>query len=99
MKAVYRTALQKEPDVEYISKSKGFFNIFSTAIWIMGMVSVIIGFIGLLANLEDKESIGPNIALSLVSIFYSGLIYLAAVFPFTLMLKKKHKTQLKEETA
>ena len=99
MKAAYTTALQKEPDADRISKSKGFFNIYGATIWIMGMVSVIIGFIGMLANLEDRASIGPNTALALVSLFYSGLIYLAVVFPFMLMLKKKQKTQSEEDAA
>ena len=99
VKAAYKTALKKEPDTDSISKSKGFFNIYGAAIWIMGMVSVIVGIIGMLANLEDRASIGPNIALALVSIFYSGLIYLAVVFPFMLMLKKKQKTQSEEDAA
>jgi flagellar motor component MotA len=99
MKAAYRTALQKEPDAKHILKSKGFFNIFSATIWIMGMVSVIIGIIGMLANLEDRASIGPNTALTLVSIFYSGLIYLMFIFPFMLMLKKKQNVQSEEKTA
>jgi len=97
MKAAYRTALQKEPDADCVLKSQGFFNVFGSTIWIMGIVGVILGFIGLLANLEDKENIGPNMALALVSIFYSGLIYLAAVFPFALMLKKKLKAQSEGE--
>jgi flagellar motor component MotA len=99
MKAAYTTALQKEPDADRVSKSLGFFNIFGATIWIMGMVSVIIGIIGMLQNLENRASIGPNMALSMLSIFYSGLLYLAAVFPFLLMLKKKRKTQPEEELA
>jgi len=96
MKAAYRTALQKEPDADRIFKSQGFFNIFGATIWIMGMVSVIIGIIGMLGDLEDQASIGPNMALALLSMFYSGLLYLAAVFPFTLLLKKKQKAQSEE---
>ena len=97
MKAAYTTALQKEPDADSISKSQGFFNVFGAAIWIMGMVSVITGVIGMLAHLDDAASIGPNMALALLSILYSGILYLAAVFPFTLLLKKKQKTQSEEE--
>jgi flagellar motor component MotA len=97
MKAAYTTALQKEPDADRVTKSQGFFNIFGSAIWIMGMVSVIIGFIGMLSHLDDTPSIAPNMALALVSIFYSGILYLAVVFPFTLMLKKKRKAQSEEE--
>jgi chemotaxis protein MotA len=89
--------LLKEPDAGRISKSKVFFNVFGAAIWIMGMVSVLIGLIGMLSSLEDRASIGPNMALSLLALFYSGVLYLAVVFPFTLMLKKKQKTQPEEQ--
>jgi Flagellar motor component len=96
MKAAYKTALQKEPDAGRVSKSKGFFNVLGAAIWIMGMVGVITGVIGMLSSLEDRAAIGPNMALALLSIFYSGILYLAAVFPFTLLLKKKMKAQSEE---
>jgi len=91
MKAAYKTALQKEPDVDNISKSQGFFNVFGTAIWIMGMTGTVIMIIGMLANLDDSASIGPNLALALLSIQHSGILYLAAVLPFILLLKKKQK--------
>jgi len=99
MKTAYTTALQKEPEADRVSKSQGFFHVFGATIWIMGMVSVIVGIIGMLSHLDDQASIGPNMALALLSMFYSGLLYLAAVFPFTLMLKKKQKAQSGEEVA
>jgi len=97
MKAAYATALQKEPDADRILKSRNFFNVFGTTIWVMGMISAVIGIIGMLSNLEDKASIGPNMALALSSIHFSAILYLAAVLPFTLLLKKKHKAQSDEE--
>jgi flagellar motor component MotA len=97
MKAAYTTALQKELDVDRISKSQGFFDVFGTAIWIMGMIGTLIGFVAMLSNLDDTSSIGPNIALSILSIFYSGMLYLIAVLPFTLFLKKKQKAQLADK--
>jgi hypothetical protein len=97
MKAAYATVWQKEPDADRISKAQVFFNAFGTAIWIMGMISVLIGVIGMLQTLESRDAIGPNIALALLSIHYSGILYLTAVLPFTLLLKKKQKAQSAEE--
>ena len=97
MKAAYTTALQKEPDVDRISKSQVFFNTFGTAIWIMGMIGVLNGFVLILANMEDKSKLGPNMALALLSIYHSGVLYLVVVLPFTLLLKKKQKAQSAEK--
>ena len=97
MKVAYTTALQKESDVDRISKSRGFFNVFGIAIWIMGMINVFISIIGMLRNLEDASALWPNLALALLSIQYSGTLYLITVLPFTLLLKKKQKAQPAEE--
>jgi chemotaxis protein MotA len=97
MKAAYITALQKEPDVDRISKSQVFFNAFGAAIWIMGMIGTLIGFVEILEDAEDRSYIGPNMALALLSIYYSGILYLTTVLPFTLLLKKKQKAQSAEE--
>jgi flagellar motor component MotA len=97
IKAAYQTAFQKENDTESISKSKGFFNILGTAIWIMGMTSMLAIIIGMLMNLDSKSEIGPKTALAMLSIHYSTILYLVAVLPFTLLLKKKQKTQSAED--
>jgi flagellar motor component MotA len=97
MKTAYTTALQKEPDVDRISKSQVFFNVLGTAILIMGMLGTLIGFVAMLSNLDDTSTIGPNIALSILSIHYSGILYFIAVLPFTLFLKKKQKAQLADK--
>jgi chemotaxis protein MotA len=39
----------------------------------LGMLGTVIGLIGMLANLEDKASIGPNMALALVTTLYGSL--------------------------
>jgi chemotaxis protein MotA len=39
----------------------------------LGMLGTVIGLIGMLANLEDKSSIGPNMALALVTTLYGSM--------------------------
>jgi flagellar motor component MotA len=97
MKAAYQTVFQKENDTESISKSKGFFNILGITILIMGMTSMLAVIIGMLTNLESKSEIGPKTALAMLSIHYSAILYLVAVLPFTLLLKKKQKSQSAED--
>lgn len=39
-----------------------------------GMLGTVIGLIGMLLNLEDKSSLGPNMAVALVTTLYGSLI-------------------------
>jgi len=39
----------------------------------LGMLGTVIGLIGMLSNLEDKSSIGPNMALALVTTLYGSI--------------------------
>jgi flagellar motor component MotA len=97
MPAAFATALRKEPEADSIAKAQGFFNVFGSAIWIMGMINVIFRIIGMLASLESRDEIWAYLALALLSILYSGILYLTAVLPFTLLLKKKQKAQPAED--
>ena len=40
----------------------------------LGMMGTVIGLIAMLKNLEDKSTIGPNMALALVTTFYGSII-------------------------
>lgn len=97
MKAAYMTALEKKPDTNNISKSLGFFNVFGATIWIMGMICTVVGIVGMLQNLDDKNQIGPITALAMLSIHYSAILYLVVVLPFTLLLKKKQKVPTEDD--
>ena len=44
--------------------------------WFAGIATTIIGWIGMFYNLEDKSSLYPNLAVSLIPIFYSILFNL-----------------------
>ena len=39
-----------------------------------GMLGTVIGLIGMLLNLEDKSSLGPNMAVALVTTFYGSML-------------------------
>ena len=39
----------------------------------LGMLGTVMGLVGMLRNLEDKASIGPNMALALITTFYGSL--------------------------
>ncbi|MDR0455128.1 MAG: MotA/TolQ/ExbB proton channel family protein [Treponema sp.] len=39
----------------------------------LGMLGTVMGLVGMLRNLDDKASIGPNMALALITTFYGSL--------------------------
>lgn len=53
-----------------------------------GMIGTLIGLINMLKNLEDSSTIGPNMAVALVTTFYGSLIanWLCAPFANSLRL-------------
>ncbi|MCL2066144.1 MAG: motility protein A [Treponema sp.] len=53
----------------------------------LGMLGTVIGLIGMLSNLEDKASIGPNMALALVTTLYGSMIANLAMIPWANKLK------------
>jgi len=64
-------------------------NFYGKVIWLTALLSVIISFVGMMVNLEDSIMIGPNIALMVISLFYSGIITVAVVLPLTALIKNK----------
>jgi len=78
-----------DPDKETLKKSSRFFEMYGKVILISGVISVIIGIINMLTSLDDKNSLGPNLALALISIFYSCIIYVLIIIPYSMFIKNK----------
>jgi len=48
-------------------------NMWATLVPGLGMLGTVMGLVGMLRNLDDKSSIGPNMALALITTFYGSL--------------------------
>jgi len=53
----------------------------------VGMMGTVVGLIGMLANLEDKASIGPNMAIALITTMYGSIIANFLMVPIGTKLK------------
>ena len=64
----------------------------------VGMMGTVIGLIGMLANLEDKASIGPNMALALITTMYGSIVANYLMVPIATKLKghDQKETMVKE---
>jgi chemotaxis protein MotA len=64
----------------------------------LGMLGTVVGLVNMLSNLEDKASIGPNMALALITTLY-GSVFANQVFaPFSskLQLQDARETMVRE---
>lgn len=65
-------------------------NLAVKAFLLSGTIGLILGFVGILRNLANPAELGPNLALSLLTILYS-LIFIALISP----IKSKVRTIIK----
>jgi chemotaxis protein MotA len=59
-----------------------------------GMMGTVIGLIGMLRNLEDKSSLGPNMAVALVTTFYGSLLVNWLFSPWSQKLAKQNASEM-----
>ena len=59
-----------------------------------GMMGTVIGLIGMLNNLEDKSSLGPNMAVALVTTLYGSLIANMFMTPMSNKLQFQNSQEL-----
>jgi len=52
-----------------------------------GMMGTVIGLVNMLSNLEDKSSIGPNMAMALITTLYGSLVANITIMPWANKLK------------
>lgn len=59
-----------------------------------GMIGTLLGLIGMLANLEDTASIGPNMAIALVTTLYGSVFANLIISPMQFKLEDRHKSEM-----
>jgi chemotaxis protein MotA len=64
----------------------------------LGMLGTVIGLIGMLKNLEDKSTVGPNMAVALITTLYGSIMANLVFIPVAGKLKSKDdaETLIKE---
>lgn len=59
-----------------------------------GMIGTLLGLIGMMANLEDTASIGPNMAIALVTTLYGSIFANLVLSPIQFKLQDRHKEEM-----
>ncbi len=59
-----------------------------------GMLGTVIGLIGMLNNLEDKSSLGPNMAVALITTLYGSMLANWLIAPFANKLASQNAKEM-----
>lgn len=62
-----------------------------------GMLGTVIGLIGMLLNLEDKSSLGPNMAVALVTTFYGSMMANWMLIPIASKLAYQNNLEVRSK--
>lgn len=95
--AVIRTILESEMD-QVEARHMVYINIMTQ--WSgyapgFGMIGTVLGLIGMLRNLEDKSSLGPNMAVALVTTLYGSLMANWIIGPMTQKLLNQNSQEMR----
>jgi chemotaxis protein MotA len=58
-----------------------------------GMIGTLLGLIGMLTRLEDKSSIGTNMAIALITTLYGAVLAYMLLIPFKRKLEERNKAE------
>ncbi|MDL2229173.1 hypothetical protein LJC14_02875 [Treponema sp. OttesenSCG-928-L16] len=91
MASAFSVSFRKDIEKDKLINASIFFKLFGKTIWLAGLIAVLIGVIAILKDLGDWSALGVNLAIILISLFYSALLQLMIIIPFTLMINTKLK--------
>jgi len=89
MRRAFSVIRKSDNDHDTLMSALAFFRVYGKATWFSAIIAAFAGGIGMLANWEDRASIGPNVALALMVLFYCGVVQLAIVIPYTVLIHKQ----------
>ncbi len=86
---IVRQMLSKEIALDLERKATGIrmFKSIATAAPAMGMIGTLIGLVQMLANMDDPKSIGPAMAVALLTTLYGAIVANAVALPIAEKLK------------
>ncbi len=93
---VVREALEKDIALteERHKSGVGIFKSFGDVAPAMGMIGTLIGLVGMLSNMDDPKSIGPAMAVALLTTLYGAMIANMIAIPIADKLELRMKEEL-----
>jgi flagellar motor component MotA len=89
IKKAFTAGFKKSASMEDIKKSQFFFKSYAKIVWFSVLLAVAIGTVAMLKNLEDRTMLGPNLAVTLISLLYATIIEVVIIIPYLVILKRR----------
>lgn len=89
IKEAFTAGFKKSASREDIKKAQVFFRFYARAVWFSVPLAVVIGLVAVLKNLEDRTMLGPNLAMTLLSLLYAAITEVAVIIPHLVILKRR----------
>jgi chemotaxis protein MotA len=87
-----------EKEIEYVQERHGqganMFAAMGTIAPSMGLIGTLVGLVQMLQNLSDPSSIGPAMAVALLTTFYGAILANMIFLPVSGKLKVRHKEEI-----
>jgi flagellar motor component MotA len=88
-KNAFAAAFRENVTEKELLNARLFYKSYGKIVWFSAFVTVLIGAVAILINLEDPRFLGPNFALALISLLYGGMLHIAIIIPNSVFLKKR----------
>lgn len=85
----YRCVFDPRADKVLVREAAGYFSSLSLYTMAVGSVVFFTGLIAVLGNLEDRSSVGPNLAVALITLLYAAILCILIFLPFKIALEKR----------
>ncbi|MBF0288294.1 MAG: MotA/TolQ/ExbB proton channel family protein [SAR324 cluster bacterium] len=94
--SVIETVLNTEIDFleDRHKKGVGLFNMLAALAPAMGMIGTLVGLVIMLQNLSDPDSIGPSMAIALITTFYGAILANVIGLPVANKLELRSKEEI-----
>ncbi|MDR3355684.1 MAG: hypothetical protein LBO04_00640 [Spirochaetaceae bacterium] len=87
--ASFSVLFNETPDKKVLENAKGFFENYRKTENALAVAAFIINIIVVFATLEYKETLLVNIAVALIVLLYAGIINIAIIIPYNIIIHKK----------
>ncbi len=81
-RAAFKAPVKAGATKRELQSSASFFTSFGNAIWCFGALGSTSGVIALLANITDRNMVGPNAAVALITMLYAAIFNVTLTLPF-----------------
>ncbi|MDR0375809.1 MAG: hypothetical protein LBH85_08830 [Treponema sp.] len=89
LKNAFTAGFRKDVSLEDLDQARLFFKSYAKVVWFSALSLVIIGMVAMLRYLEDRSALGPNMAMTLLSILYAAMLQIIVFIPFSVILNRR----------